>query len=354
MVCCVQEGPHISGRLDRKRVKLNKMAASISARLFACFCLLSGSAWVCLAQRGYVPPPPPLTTLPPCPVPKDAKDAKKIAKRKDCDPTNRPLPQAAAAPTATSSTADTAAQKFPYPGNQPASPANASASAAKAFPYPGEAPAAAAPSAPAKQFPYPGDTTSDDPGRANPNVPHDPAAEKKAADTSAGKAFPYPGDPAPAASPDPNGSVPSPESSSSSASSSSSSGDDDNSKTAASKNHSSDDDDDDDQPKLADKGSEGKRTKKTAKPQTDSERVDEDLSVARFYGQSGNPMGAYLRAKDAVKTEPDLPEARFVMAEAAKQLKKTEEAKAEFGEYLKLAPDGEHAKAAEKALLELR
>jgi Flp pilus assembly protein TadD len=120
------------------------------------------------------------------------------------------------------------------------------------------------------------------------------------------------------------------------------------------KGSASDDDDDPSQPKLADKGSEGKRNKKTVKPQTDSERVDEDLSVAKFYGQSGNFMGAYLRAKDAVKTQPDYAEAHFVLGEAARRLKKQDEAKAEFNEYLKLAPGGERAKAAEKALDELR
>ncbi len=123
---------------------------------------------------------------------------------------------------------------------------------------------------------------------------------------------------------------------------------------SAGKASASDNDDDDTQPKLTDKGSEGKRNKKTVKPQTDDERVDEDLSVARFYGQSGNSMGAYLRAKDAVKTQPDFAEAHFVLAEAAKRLNKRDEAKAEFSAYLKLAPDGERAKSAEKALDELR
>ena len=113
------------------------------------------------------------------------------------------------------------------------------------------------------------------------------------------------------------------------------------------------DDDDGTQPKLTDKGSGGKRNKKTVKPQTDTERVDEDLSVAKFYGQSGNLMGAYLRAKDAVKTQPDYAEAHFVLGEASKRLNKRDEAKAEFNEYLKLAPDGERAKAAEKALSDL-
>jgi hypothetical protein len=291
-------------------------------------------------------------------VPKDAKEAKKIAKRTDCDPTNLPTPPA---PLAAPSAANTAAKQFPFPGEQPAKPADTSA--AKAFPYPGDSPAASLPASPAKQFPYPAESSGTDsapaqafdpnadPGRANPNIPYDPVAEKKAADTPAGKAFPYPGDPVPTAAPASSSSAP--ESPSSSSSSSTSNDDEPAAKPSSSKTASSDDDDDD-QPQLTDKGSEGKRNKKTVKAQTDDDRVDEDLSVAKFYGQSGNAMGAYLRAKDAVKTEPDLPEARFVMGEAARRMKKTDEAKAEFTEYLKLSPDGEHAKAAEKALAELQ
>jgi hypothetical protein len=290
--------------------KLKVMVFPVLIRLVLFVCVLAGAIRVCAAQAAYTPPPPPLTTLPPCPVPKDAKEAKKIAKRKDCDPTNRPLPAPPTAPPSNAPAADSAAQRFPYPGEQPAKPADVSP--AKAFPFPGEAPAAA------------------------------PAQ-------SAAKRFPYPGGSAPATAPTPTTTSPAPESSSSSTP-----GDDTPAaKDSGSSSASSDDDDDDGPPKLSDKGSEGKLTQKTVKPQTDSERVDEDLRVAKFYGQSGNPMGAYLRAKDAVKTEPDLPEARFVMGEAANRLNKKDEAKAEFGEYLRLAPDGEHARAAEKNLSKL-
>ena len=82
--------------------------------------------------------------------------------------------------------------------------------------------------------------------------------------------------------------------------------------------------------------------------------MDEDLSIAKFYGQSGNYMGAYLRAKDAVKTQPDYAEGHFALGEAAKRLKKKDEAVTEFQAYLKLSPDGDQAKAAEKALDELK
>jgi hypothetical protein len=289
-------------------------------------------------------------------------------------------------------TSGAAADKFPYPGEQPP----ASIPAVKRFPYPGESSAdvphdpaadAKASDTPAgKTFPYPGENTPaappkdapDDvkttdtpsgrnysfPGDDSRNVPHDPAAEKKAAESSAGKAFPYPGENSErnSAETSPAASAPRPDDSSASSSSSgssSSSSDDpgagaagDSPKSSRAKNP--DDDDDDGPPKLADKGSTGRRTLKVVKPQSDDDRVDEDLSVAKFYGQSGNYMGAYLRAKDAVKTEPDYAEGHFALGEAAKQLKKKDEAVAEFRTYLKLSPDGEKAKAAEKELGELK
>jgi len=55
-----------------------------------------------------------------------------------------------------------------------------------------------------------------------------------------------------------------------------------------------------------------------------------------------------------VKIEPDYPPGHFALAQAAKKLNKKDEAVAEFQTYLKLAPDGDKAKAAEKALAELK
>jgi hypothetical protein len=323
--------------------------------------LLGGVAATCAAQA-YTPPPPPLTTLPPCPV---DKDAKKRAKRKDCDPTVYPPATvetkgkkgADTAPPVAPPAGGTAADKFPFPGEQPDAP---SVPAAKKFPFPGESAPNAAPdpTADAKTTDTPAGRNYSYPGEDTRNVPHDPDAEKKAAESSAGKAFPYPGDSKPDSSKDASGGLPKTDDPASSSSSSSSSSDEDvpgaagnSSKSSAAKNP---DDDDEDQPKLKDKGSEGKRNKKVIKPQTDTDRVDEDLSVAKFYGQTGNFMGAYLRAKDAVRTQPDYPEGHFALGEAAKRLKKNDEAVAEFQTYLKLAPDGQQAKAAEKALDELK
>ena len=344
------------------------MMKTISARLVIVCGLLSGMAAVCVAQT-YTPPPPPLTTLPPCPA---DKDAKKRAKRKDCDPTvypaetvekkgkkNGDIDSTQAIPALTP-----AAQAHPYPGDNSAGIPSAAVpdpvkkptdtpSAGAAHPYPGDN---------GKDVPY---NPADDPAeKGKPVPPHDPAAEKKAADTQAGKANPFPTGSSPdmptdSATPASKGDDSSPSSSTSSSpaspdASSSSSSSDDTAASGAGKSPKNPDDDDEDKPNLTDKGSSGRRTLKVIKPQSDTARVDEDLSIAKFYGQSGNYMGAYLRAKDAVKTQPDYPDGHYALGEAAKRLKKNDEAVAEFETYLKLSPDGTEAKAAEKALDELK
>lgn len=65
-------------------------------------------------------------------------------------------------------------------------------------------------------------------------------------------------------------------------------------------------------------------------------------------------QAAYLRGKDAMKFQPDDPEAHFAVAEIAEKLKKRDEALIEFTAYLKLDPDGEHKKAAQSALARLK
>jgi len=93
---------------------------------------------------------------------------------------------------------------------------------------------------------------------------------------------------------------------------------------------------------------------KVKRVQTDDERVDEDLNVAKFYLRDENYQGAYLRAKDAVTIQPDYSATHFALAEIAQKMKKKDEAIAEYHTYLKLDPDGEKAKAAKKALAELQ
>ena len=112
---------------------------------------------------------------------------------------------------------------------------------------------------------------------------------------------------------------------------------------------------------LKDKGSEGAQSRHllhrvdpVTKPQTPEEREAEDLSVAKFYTDTGDLQGAYLRSQDAVKTEPDDPDAHFALAEAALKLNKRDEAIAEYNACLKLDPVDKVAKQAHKALERLK
>ncbi len=93
---------------------------------------------------------------------------------------------------------------------------------------------------------------------------------------------------------------------------------------------------------------------KVQRVQTDDERVDEDLRVAKFYMRDDNLPGAYLRAKDAVKVQPDYSAGHFALGEIAQKMKKKDEAVAEYQTYLKLDPAGEKAKAARLALEQLQ
>ena len=180
----------------------------------------------------------------------------------------------------------------------------------------------------AEQFPFPGEPSKPANPPDSPGTPGTPA--KNSAETD----HPFPTTPPPR--------LPGDDSSSSSSSSSSSDSD-----TPS-----------DIGPPLKDEGTEGTSTHrklpKVKKVQTDDERVDEDLTVAKFYMGDGNLQGAYLRAQDAVKVQPDYSTAHFTLAQIAQKLKKKDEAIAEFKTYLKLDPDGEKKREAQKALDELR
>jgi hypothetical protein len=182
-------------------------------------------------------------------------------------------------------------------------------STAEQFPFPG---APAKPATPANQPP-------DSPGTTTPS--------------SAATEHPFPTTPAPA--------LPGDDSSSSSSGSSSSGTDSDVPDT--------------DMPKPGTEGSSvHRKLPKVQRVQTDDERVDEDLRVAKFYMRDDNLKGAYLRAQDAVKTQPEYSAAHYALAEIAEKMKKKDEAIAEFQTYLTLDPDGERAKEARKALDQLK
>jgi Tetratricopeptide repeat len=136
-------------------------------------------------------------------------------------------------------------------------------------------------------------------------------------------------------------------------SNSSSSGSSSSSSSSSSDNHGEDDGTPDLPP-----GAEGTSVHRHPLPkvthvQSDDERVDEDITVAKFYMNDENFAGALLRAKEAVKIQPDYSLAHFTLAQVLQKMKKKDEAIAEYQAYLKLDPDGEKAKAAKAALEEL-
>jgi hypothetical protein len=222
-------------------------------------------------------------------------------------------------------------------GKTPEQTPDKTAQAAKPCPLP--APAAKKPSSTAEQFPFPGEPSK------SKNPPDSPSPSTNPPD-SPGPATTTPSD---AATQHPFPTQPPPKLPGDDSSSSSSSSADDPNATPA--------------PDAADPTANGdppegtsvhRKLPKVKRVQTDDERVDEDLSVAKFYLRDENYQGAYLRAKDAVSIQPEYSAAHFALAEIAQKMKKKDEAIAEFQTYLKLDPDGEKAKAAQKALADLQ
>jgi hypothetical protein len=201
----------------------------------------------------------------------------------------------------------------------------------------------------------PGQSPNQTPDKTAKPCPPAPAAKKP----SAAEQFPFPGEPAKPANPPDS---PSPTTTPSDAASQHPfptqpppklPGDDSSSSSSSSDGDSSGAD-----PDMPKPGTEGssvhRKLPKVQRVQTDDERVDEDIKVAKFYMNDENYPGAYLRAKDAVKVQPDYSLGHFTLAQVAQKMKKKDEAMAEYQTYLKLDPEGEKAKAAQKALVELR
>ena len=88
--------------------------------------------------------------------------------------------------------------------------------------------------------------------------------------------------------------------------------------------------------------------------QSDEDRENEDLDVAKYYLQAGNHQAAYLRAKDAVHLQPADSDAHYLLGAAAQHLGKKDEAKSEYAAYLKLDPDGDKAKTVQRELAALK
>jgi hypothetical protein len=185
----------------------------------------------------------------------------------------------------------------------------------------------------ADQFPFPGEPESSAPGAPVPNAPT--PASPNTPHPSAASEHPFPGDAEP------------PDANSSSSSSSSSSSADNAPATSPSDDHPWDDKGDN--PRAA-----RKKLPKVQNLQSDEDRAVEDLKVAKFYEGTGNLDAAYMRAKDAVKYQPNDPDTHFALAHIAQKMNKRDEAIAEFNTYLKLDPDGVQIKQAQKALAQLQ
>ncbi len=190
--------------------------------------------------------------------------------------------------------------------------------------------AATKPPSAAEQFPFPGESSK---SAASPSSPDPDAPTPSTPAVNPDKQFPFPGEP---------------DSSSSSSSSSSANPD------AATAPDPATAAPPDDVPSTEPKSTTRRKLPKVKQLQSAEDREAEDLTVARFYRDSGNLAGAYLRCKDAVKLQPDDPEAHFLLAETARKLNKRDEAIAEFNILLKLDASPDQIKTARKALAQFQ
>lgn len=208
-----------------------------------------------------------------------------------------------------------------------------------------EKPCTEPPQSPRDQFPFPKEDSRNAPNPEalppdapiyKPDAPESPAPKA----SSPGSSHPFPTQPAP--------DLPAESSSSSSSSSSGSNGSADPSAQQ-----------DPNAPGLIDEGSEGVSTRrrklpKVARVQSDDDRFVEDLTVAKFYRGRGNFSAAYQRVEDAVKTDPNDPEAHCELGELAQKLEKRDQAFSEYQICLKLDPDEKQKKTAQKGLAQLK
>ena len=193
------------------------------------------------------------------------------------------------------------------PDVTPATPATA-----QKFPFPGDAPAPSA----AEKFPFPGESTAPPATPGAGTTPQDAARD-----------HPFPGDPA---------ATPAGSSSSSSSGYAADDGADAADETPA-------------KPVAANRFTR----KHLAKVEDKDNREAQDVEVSRYYASTGDFRAAYLRAQDAVSTVPTDSEAHLVLADAARHLGKLDEARREYAQYVALEPEGDHVKAARKALADL-
>jgi tetratricopeptide (TPR) repeat protein len=79
-------------------------------------------------------------------------------------------------------------------------------------------------------------------------------------------------------------------------------------------------------------------------------RAQDDVKVGRFYLGTGDYKGAYARFSDASRMDPTSVDAIYGLAAAAAGLHHMDEALTNYKLYLEIAPDGNDAKSARKAL----
>lgn len=84
---------------------------------------------------------------------------------------------------------------------------------------------------------------------------------------------------------------------------------------------------------------------------TDDPEFAKDMDVGDFYlNEKKNYKGAELRFRDALEHKPNDPTATFMLAQALEGLGQADEARDDYTAYLKLAPNGNFAEQAKKAL----
>jgi tetratricopeptide (TPR) repeat protein len=79
-------------------------------------------------------------------------------------------------------------------------------------------------------------------------------------------------------------------------------------------------------------------------------KAQDDVRVGRFYLSDGNYTGAYGRFSEANRLDPTNLDAIYGLAAAAAGLHHTDEALTNYKLYLQIAPDGDDAKSARKAI----
>lgn len=85
----------------------------------------------------------------------------------------------------------------------------------------------------------------------------------------------------------------------------------------------------------------------------DKDPAKEDVQVGTFYLQMGDFVGAYARFKEASTLHPENTDAIFGLAEAARKLKKNQEAIENYKLFLDIVDSGSKARDARKALASL-